>query len=114
MAGECSSGGDPWLVEGLRGRLNRQGVCDRQKGVVGVESWSDKRWRPGRATRAVGWLVLVAVLLSLLVLFIADNFVVVEIRVFTVHRPVRLAWALLLAFASGVALGALAMRLWRR
>ena len=50
----------------------------------------------------------------LLVLFIADNFVMVEIRVFTVHRPVRLAWALLLAFGAGLALGALAMRLWRR
>lgn len=72
------------------------------------------QWRPGRATRVVGWLVLVAVALSLLVLFIADNFVVVEIRVFTLHRPVRLAWALLLAFGTGLALGALAMRLWRR
>ena len=81
---------------------------------MGVEREAVRRWRPGRATRIVGWLVLAALTLSLLVLFIADNFVVVEVRLFTVHRPVRLAWALLLAFGSGLVMGALVVRLWRR
>ncbi len=65
---------------------------------------------PSRATRAVIWLVLVATGLALLVFFVADNFVLVEVRLFTFQRQMRLAWALLIAFAVGALFGAIAAR----
>ncbi|MBA2470067.1 MAG: DUF1049 domain-containing protein [Chloroflexia bacterium] len=67
-------------------------------------------WRPGRATRVVIWLVLAAVGLALLVFFIADNFVLVDVRLFTFQRRMRLAWALVIAFAVGALFGAVASR----
>jgi uncharacterized integral membrane protein len=66
------------------------------------------RWEPARSTVAVGWLVAVAVFLALLVLFIADNFVLVRIRIFTVQRETRLAWVLLITFGAGALAGWLA------
>ncbi|MDQ3654034.1 MAG: LapA family protein [Chloroflexota bacterium] len=69
--------------------------------------WS---WRPGRATQVVIWLVLLATGLGLLVFFVADNFVLVDVRLFTFQRQMRLAWALLIAFAVGALFGAVAAR----
>lgn len=64
----------------------------------------------------LAWLAFAAVTLALLVLFVADNFVLVEIRLLVTRVQVRLAWALLAAFALGAA-SALALdrarRLWR-
>ncbi len=56
------------------------------------------------------WLVLAAVGLALLVFFIADNFVLVDVRLFTFQRRMRLAWALVIAFAVGALFGAVASR----
>ncbi len=58
-------------------------------------------------------LVLVAVLMILLVLFVADNFVLVEIRLLIFRIHMRLAWALLLALLGGAAIGFLAGRFTR-
>jgi len=66
---------------------------------------ADQRWKPARSTIAVGWLMAVAVILALLVLFIADNFLLVRVRIFTVERETRLAWVLLITFAAGALSG---------
>ncbi len=80
--------------------------------------------RPARArlqrrlvsNRRLAWLALTAIGLASLVLFVADNFVLVEIRLLVTRVQVRLAWALLAAFGLGAA-SALAIdrlrRLWR-
>ena len=70
-------------------------------------------WRFGRITTAVRWLLVAAAALMLLVLFIADNFVVIEVRVFTVHTTARLAWVLLLTFSLGALFGIAGHALWR-
>lgn len=72
----------------------------------------ERSWRPGRSTQVVFWLVLVATGLALLVFFVADNFVLVDVRLFTFQRQMRLAWALLIAFAVGALFGAIAARRW--
>ncbi len=74
------------------------------------ESRRRRWWRLGRGTRVVCWLVLAAAGLALLVFFIADNFVLVDVRLFTFQRQIRLAWALLIAFAVGALFGAVASR----
>lgn len=51
--------------------------------------------------RLLAWLVAAAVVLALLVLFIADNFVLIEVRLLATRVQVRLAWALLGAFLLG-------------
>jgi hypothetical protein len=57
-------------------------------------------WR--RALRALG----VALGLVLLVMFVGENFVIVEVRIFGTTFPIRLAWAVavpvVLAFGAGV------------
>lgn len=70
----------------------------------------ERSWRPGRSNQVVFWLVLVATGLALLVFFVADNFVLVDVRLFTFQRQMRLAWALLIAFAVGALFGAIAAR----
>ena len=70
-------------------------------------------WRFGRSTTVVRWLVVAAALLMLLVLFIANNFVLIEVRVFTIHTTARLAWVLLLTFGLGAVAGILGHALWR-
>lgn len=55
--------------------------------------------------RRLLWLVGVAIFLALLVLFIADNFVLVEMRLFTLRIRARLAWMLIVPFLLGIALG---------
>ncbi|HVL24902.1 MAG TPA: hypothetical protein VM450_12515 [Thermomicrobiales bacterium] len=58
-------------------------------------------------------LVVLATVLVLLVLFIAENFVVVEVRIITRQVEIRLAWALLIAAGLGIVLGLLLPRPWR-
>jgi len=52
-------------------------------------------------------LVLFALLLAALVVFVAENFVVVEVRLFLWRVEARLAWSLLFAGTLGFGLGLL-------
>ncbi len=56
-------------------------------------------------------LLAVAIFLSLLVIFIAENFVSVEVRLIFVRVTTRLAWSLLLAGVLGFLAGFAAARL---
>ena len=58
-------------------------------------------------------LVLLATALALTVVFVAENFVIVEIRLLGRQLEVRLAWALLMAGGMGLLLGLLLPRPWR-
>lgn len=58
-------------------------------------------------------LPLIALLLAVSVIFVAENFVVVEVRFFLWRTDARLAWALLIAGALGFGLGLLMPRLRR-
>ncbi len=62
-----------------------------------------RRWTP----RLVAW----AAVLVLLVVFVAENFEVVEVRLIFWRIETRLAWALLIAGLLGVAVGWLLPRL---
>ncbi len=57
--------------------------------------------------RALAWFVGTALFLVLLIFFIAENFVLVEIRQIVTRVEVRLAWALLVAFLIGGVTGVL-------
>lgn len=69
---------------------------------------------PEGQRRRTARLVLLAASLVLVVLFIAENFIVVEVRFFVSKTETRLAWALLTAAALGVAAGFLLGRFRRR
>ena len=58
-------------------------------------------------------LVASAMFLGLLVLFVADNFVLIEVRLVVTRVQMRLAWALIVAFLAGVAFGVAISRLRR-
>lgn len=63
-----------------------------------------------------GWtarLAILAIIAGALVLFIAMNFVTVEVRFFVAKVETRLAWALLVAAALGFVAGLLLPRIWR-
>jgi uncharacterized integral membrane protein len=49
----------------------------------------------------------------MLVFFIAENFVVVEVRLLTRHVELRLAWAVLLTGLLGILIGLVLPKLWR-
>lgn len=51
--------------------------------------------------------------LALAVLFVAENFVIVEIRLVTWELQARLAWAMLVSGGLGIVAGLLLPRLWR-
>lgn len=55
-------------------------------------------------------LVVAAFLSVFLVLFVLDNFVLIEIRLVNAHIQMRLAWAILISVLGGGALGFLAGR----
>jgi uncharacterized integral membrane protein len=57
--------------------------------------------------RRLVWLVGLAILLVLLIFFIAENFVLVEIRLIVTRVQVRLVWALVTAFLIGGVTGVL-------
>lgn len=63
--------------------------------------------------RRLLWLVIVAVLAVLVMLFVADNFVLTEIRFFNRGIQVRLAWAMILPLLTGGLIGYLCGRLRR-
>jgi len=56
----------------------------------------------------------VAILLVLLIFFIAENFVLVEIRLIVTRIQVRLVWALLVTFLVGALIGVLLGRVGRK
>jgi uncharacterized integral membrane protein len=58
-------------------------------------------------------LVLLALAMVLLVVFVAENFVVVEVRLFFWETDARLAWALLVAALLGFVIGLLLPRMRR-
>jgi len=58
-------------------------------------------------------LVTLATVLALLTVFVAENFVVVELRFVTHRAEVRLAWAVLVAAVIGILAGLLLPRPWR-
>lgn len=62
-------------------------------------------WHP----RLFAW----AIILALLVVFIAENFETVEVRLIVARTETRLAWALLLAAVLGFGAGLLLPRLHR-
>ena len=64
--------------------------------------------------RRVALLVAVAVVLGLCAFFVADNFVLVEVRILTFELQTRLAWALVIAFWLGAVSGAAGAYLWWR
>ncbi len=55
-------------------------------------------------------LVVAALLSILLVLFVLDNFVLIEIRLANARIQMRLAWAIIISVLGGVGLGFLAGR----
>lgn len=59
-------------------------------------------------------LAVLAITLALIVLIVAQNFVVVEVRLIARQVEARLAWALLIAFGLGILAGLLLPRPWRR
>lgn len=69
------------------------------------------RWQSPRigTIRLMVW----AVALALLVLFVAENFIVVEVRLIFWRTSTRLAWALLIAAVLGFLTGWLLPRLRR-
>lgn len=74
--------------------------------------------RPGGrrvvTNRRLLWLVGLALFLVLLIFFIAENFVLVEIRLIVTRVRVRLVWALLATFLIGLVIGVLLGRVARK
>lgn len=64
--------------------------------------------------RRLLWLVGLALFLVLLIFFIAENFVLVEIRLIVTRVRVRLVWALLATFLIGLVIGVLLGRVARK
>jgi uncharacterized integral membrane protein len=76
----------------------------------------DESAAPGRVvltSRLVIGLVGVSVVLALLLLFVADNFVLIEVRLLVIRVQARLAWVLIVTFIAGAGIGFLTARLWR-
>jgi uncharacterized integral membrane protein len=69
--------------------------------------------RPWQTWRGAAALAVIAICLTLLTLFVADNFGVVEVRLVFLTLKTRLAWSLLLAAALGFTIGLLTARLRR-
>ncbi len=67
-------------------------------------------WRIFRGWLGTAVLVGCAVVSVLLVVFVAQNFIIVEVRLLRWEINVRLAWALVLASAIGFGIGVLAAR----
>lgn len=75
---------------------------------------TDRRPRTILTTKRLLWLVGVATFLGLIVLFVADNFVLIEVRLLNLRFEMRLAWALLITFLLGTLSGLLLAWLLRR
>jgi len=63
--------------------------------------------------RRLAWLVAAAAVSALLMLFVADNFVLIEVRFLNRGIQMRLAWAMLIPLALGSQFGWLWGRLRR-
>lgn len=72
---------------------------------MALPQWHSWRW--------AGKLALVAVVFSLLTVFVADNFIMVEMRLIFWSVETRLAWSLLFAAILGFSMGLLVARLRR-
>ena len=82
---------------------------------TGSESDGASSTRPPMLTwRRLLILVGVAIALTALVFFVADNFVLVQIRVFTLRIQARLAWALIVPLVLVLGLGWVAHAMWLR
>jgi membrane protein YqaA with SNARE-associated domain len=58
--------------------------------------------------RRLAWLFVVTALVVIIVVFVADNFVMVRVRLLTLDGQVRLAWVMLSTLLIGMAIGGLA------
>jgi hypothetical protein len=63
--------------------------------------------------RLLLWLVVAAMVAALAMLFIADNFVLIEVRFFHRGIQMRLAWAMIIPLLLGLSIGWLGGRLRR-
>ncbi len=66
------------------------------------------------SNRRLVWLFLVTAIVALVAFFVADNFVIVNVRILTWQIQARLAWVMLTCLVIGVVLGAALALLWRR
>ena len=66
-----------------------------------------------RGGKVTLWSIILAIILALVVIFIAENFVVIELRLITRAVEARLAWVVLAAGSIGVVIGLLLPRPWR-
>ena len=73
-----------------------------------------RRTRTILTTRRLLWIIGIATFLALVVLFVADNFVLVQVRLVNLRIEMRLAWALLITFLLGTLAGLLLAWLLRR
>ena len=76
----------------------------------------DREQEKREQSRQRNWtarLVLFAVVLLALVVFVAQNFNVVEVRFLVWQPELRLGWALIIAGGLGFVLGLLFRRVWR-
>ena len=64
--------------------------------------------------RRLAWLIGLAVFLALFTWFLADNFTLTEVRLFSKTFQVRLAWALVVSVLVGALFGGGVVRLRRR
>lgn len=64
--------------------------------------------------RRLAWLFLVTAIVAVIAFFVADNFVIVNVRILTWQIQARLAWVMLACLAVGMLLGWALTLLWRR
>jgi uncharacterized integral membrane protein len=73
----------------------------------------DDNGRRMLTNRRLAWLVVAALLAVLVMLFVADNFVLIEVRFFNRGIQMRLAWAMIIPLLLGGSIGFLWGRLRR-
>lgn len=75
----------------------------------------DDAKRPSFLTnRRIGTLVGIALFMAACVFFVADNFVLIDVRFFTIYVQMRLPWLVLITFVVGIASGVGLSWFWRR
>lgn len=68
---------------------------------------------PFLSNRRLGWLLLVTALVGVVTFFVADNFIIIDVRILTFNFQTRLAWIMLMCLLVGMMLGAGLVALWR-
>jgi uncharacterized integral membrane protein len=92
-----------WQGRGNRARCYRSGtIGGRGAWGIGMEGDNAERLL---TNRRLLWLVIAAAVSALLMLFIADNFVLIEVRFFNRGIQMRLAWAILIPLCLGLSIG---------